>query len=43
MLDTAHEAVQAFGKIYSIFDPDYDGTEFCRGLIFSKEAARIFF
>ena len=43
MLDMALDAVQAFGKISSIFDEDYDGGEFCKGLLFSKEASRIVF
>ena len=43
MLDTVLEAAQAFGKIYSIFDVEYDGGEFCRGLLFSKEASKIVF
>ena len=43
MLDTALDAVHAFGKIYSVFDESYVGGEFCRGLIFSKEASRIAF
>ena len=43
MLDMALDAVQAFGKISSLFDEDYDGGEFCKGLLFSKEASRIVF
>ena len=43
MIDTALEAITAFGKISSIFNDGYEGGEFCRGLIFSKEASRIIF
>ena len=43
MLDMALDAAQAFGKISSIFDEDYDGGEFCKGLLFSKEASKIVF
>ena len=43
MLDNALDAVQAFGKISSLFDEEYDGGEFCKGLLFSKEASRIVF
>ena len=43
LLDNALEAVQAFGKINSLFDQDYDGGEFCKGLLFSKEASRVVF
>ena len=43
MIDMALDAAQAFGKISSIFDEDYDGGEFCKGLLFSKEASRIVF
>ena len=43
MLDNALDAVQAFGKISFIFDESYDGGEFCKGLLFSKEASRVVF
>ena len=43
MFDTALDAIQAFGKISSLFDEEYDGGEFCKGLLFSKEASRIVF
>ena len=43
MLDTALDAVQAYGKISSLFSLEYDGGEFCKGLLFSKEASRIVF
>ena len=43
LLDMALEAAQAFGKISSIFDEEYDGGEFCKGLLFSKEASKIVF
>ena len=43
MIDTALDAISAYGKISSLFAVDYDGGEFCKGLLFSKEASRIVF
>ena len=43
MLDNALDAAQAFGRISSIMGEDYEGGEFCQGLLFSKEASRIVF
>ena len=37
------DAVQAFGRISSIMGEDYEGGEFCQGLLFSNEASRIVF
>ena len=41
MLDNAVEMVQSFGKISAIFDDSYEGGEFCKGLLFSKEASKV--
>ena len=43
MMDNALEAIQAFGKISAVFDENYEGGEFCKGLLFSKEASRVVF
>ena len=43
MIDMVLDGVKAFGKISSIFDEDYDGGDFCKGLLFSKEASKIVF
>ena len=43
VMDLAFDAAVAFGKIYSVFDEDYDGGEFCQGLMFSKEASKVVF
>ena len=36
-LDTVIETTPSLGKIYSVYDENYDGGEFCRGLILTKE------
>ena len=41
MVDNALEAVEAFGKISALMDEDYEGGEFCKGLLFSKEATKV--
>ena len=41
MLDNALEAVQAFGKISAIMDESYEGGQFCKGLLFSKETTKV--
>ena len=43
LLDNALDAVRAFGKVSALFDEDYEGGEFCKGLLFSKEASRVIF
>ena len=43
MLEIAFEAAVTFAKVSSIFSAEYDGGEFCRGLLFSKEASKIVF
>ena len=42
-LDLALEFAQVAGKAYSIFSNDYDGGEFCKGLLFAKEASAVVF
>ena len=42
-LDMAIETGSSLGKISSIFDENYDGGEFCRGLLFAKEASYVVF
>ena len=41
--DLALEAVQAIGVMQTLFADEYDGGEFCQGLLFSKEASKIVF
>ena len=41
MLDQALEMVQSFGKISAIMDESYEGGQFCKGLLFSKEATKV--
>ena len=41
-MDGAFEVLQAYGSIAGIFDEDYDGGEFCKGLLAAKEAAFVF-
>ena len=43
LVDNALEVVQAFGKISAVFDENYEGGEFCKGLLFSKESSRVIF
>ena len=43
MFDLALDIGTAFGKIQGVFSEDYDGGEFCRGLIFAKEASKVVF
>ena len=42
-LDIAIEGSSSLGKISSIFDENYDGGEFCRGLLLAKEASYVMF
>ena len=37
MVDFIDTSSQQFGRIYALFSDDYDGGEFCKGLIFSHE------
>ena len=41
--DIAMEAAMSMGKISSLFDEMYDGGEFCKGLLFAREASYIVF
>ena len=41
MVDQALEMVQSFGKISAIMDESYEGGQFCKGLLFSKEATKV--
>ena len=42
-VDMAIEAAQTIGRLSSIFDENYDGGEFCRGLLLAKEASYVMF
>ena len=41
--DIAMEAAMSMGKISTLFDEMYDGGEFCKGLLFAREASYIVF
>ena len=41
--ELALDAATAIGKMQALFADDYDGGEFCQGLLFSKEASKIVF
>merc|ERR1712156_457115 len=41
--DFAFDSMESIGRISSLFDEDYDGGEFCKGLLFSKDAGKIVF
>ena len=43
MIDLAFDSVLTFAKIAAVFDENYDGGEFCKGLFFSKEASKVVF
>jgi len=40
-LDFVQQSTHQIGMIYSLFSEDYDGGDFCRGLIFSHEAGQL--
>ena len=42
-IDFAFDSLESIGHISSLFDEDYDGGEFCKGLLFSKDASKIVF
>ena len=42
-LEIALEFAMTAGKVMSVFSEDYDGGEFCKGLLFSKEASKVVF
>ena len=41
MVDFIDTSSQQIGRIYALFSDDYDGGEFCKGLIFSHEAGQL--
>ena len=41
MIDFAIEGAESFGKIYYLFDEDFEGTDYCKGLLFTNEASKI--
>ena len=43
LLDAAFDGMDLIGHIQGLFEEDYDGGEFCRGLIFAKEASTVIF
>ena len=40
-LEFIEKGTQQIGKIYSLFSDEYDGGDFCQGLIFSHEAGQL--
>ena len=42
-LDTAFEVAMVGFRVASLFAPDYDGGEFCKGLVTAKEGSTIIF
>ena len=36
------EAINLVSEIKGVFSENYDGGEFCKGLLFSKDASKIF-
>eukprot|EP00354_Favella_ehrenbergii_P004477 CAMPEP_0170451498 /NCGR_PEP_ID=MMETSP0123-20130129/718_1 /TAXON_ID=182087 /ORGANISM="Favella ehrenbergii, Strain Fehren 1" /LENGTH=121 /DNA_ID=CAMNT_0010713207 /DNA_START=144 /DNA_END=509 /DNA_ORIENTATION=- len=42
-LDAALEFAMSMGKVMGVFSEEYDGGEFCKGLLFSKEASKVVF
>ena len=43
LVDAAFEGLELIGHIQGIFNEDYDGGEFCKGLLFAKEASTVIF
>ena len=41
MIDFIEKSTHQIGMIYSLFSEDYDGGEFCQGLIFSHQAGQL--
>ena len=41
MIEYVTEAAETYGKISYLFDEDFQGTEFCKGLLFAVEAASV--
>ena len=42
-IDMAFEFAQAGAKMMSVFSAEYDGGEFCQGLLFAKDASKVVF
>ena len=42
-LEIALEFAVTVGKVMGVFSEEYDGGEFCKGLLFSKEASKVVF
>ena len=42
-VDAAIEFAVALGKVMAVFGEEYDGGEFCKGMLFSKEASKVVF
>jgi hypothetical protein len=42
LMDSLASATQQIAILYSLFFSEYDGGDFCQGLIFSKEMASVF-
>ena len=40
MIDLLFNSVTSLARISSLFDEEYDGGEFCQGLLFSKDASK---
>ena len=40
-LDIAFEFAMTAAKMMSVFSGSYDGGEFCKGLLFSKDASKV--
>ena len=41
MVDLVEKSTHQIGRLYSLFGEDYDGGDFCKGLLFSHEAAQL--
>jgi hypothetical protein len=42
LLDTVNDLLKQFAILYSLFYTEYDGGDFCQGLITAKELASVF-
>ena len=40
-IDLIEQSTYQIGMLYSLFSDEYDGADFCQGLIFSHEAGQI--
>ena len=41
MIDFVIEGAESFGKISYLFAEDFEGTDYCKGLLFANEASKI--